>query len=93
MKKVGCFSSSKPLKDQGSATFQTSGYCQPICADKNQAVMGLTEGSNCWCGDLLPAENTKVSDDKCDTPCNGYDQENCKCWPIVYLVKSSPNTI
>lgn len=73
----GCFSSSAPLTDQGSATYQSSGYCQPICVDLGYSVMALTEGSNCWCGDMLPAADTKVGDDKCDTPCDGYNKENC----------------
>jgi cell wall integrity and stress response component len=38
----------------------------------------MTEGSNCFCGDMLPAADTKVDDSKCDTPCDGYDQEMCK---------------
>lgn len=77
MKYAGCYSSSTPLKDQGSDIYQSSGNCQPICVDKNQPVMALTEGSNCLCGELLPAESDKVGDDKCDTPCDGYDKEMC----------------
>lgn len=83
MKKAGCFSSSQPLKDQGEATYQTSGYCQPLCVDAGYAVMALSEGSNCWCGDELPAEDTLVDDDKCDTPCDGYDKEMCKSQQVV----------
>jgi len=39
--------------------------------------MAMTEGSNCFCGDMLPAESDKVDDSNCDTPCDGYDQEMC----------------
>jgi len=77
----GCFSSSSGLSDQGSYTYQTSGYCQPICAKANQAVLGLSGGSDCWCGDVLPPADSKVDDSKCDSPCNGYDKENCTCTP------------
>lgn len=45
--------------------------------------MALSEGSNCWCGDELPAEDTLVDDDKCDTPCDGYDKEMCKSQQVV----------
>ncbi|KAM0717020.1 hypothetical protein Q7P37_006872 [Cladosporium fusiforme] len=85
MKYQGCYSSSTPLTDQGEDIYQTSGLCQPICVKKNQAVLGLTEGSNCYCGDEFPSEDDKVDDDKCDTHCNGYEDEMCgghKYWSV-----------
>lgn len=33
--------------------------------------MGLSDGENCWCGDLLPPLESKVDDKKCNTPCSG----------------------
>ena len=80
MKGQGCYSSSTPLKDQGTNIYQSSGACQKTCVEgsTSYAVMAMTEGSNCFCGDMLPAEDTKVDDSKCDTPCDGYDQEMCK---------------
>lgn len=39
--------------------------------------MGLTGGSNCYCGSSLPAKSDLVDDSYCDTPCDGYDTENC----------------
>ncbi|KAI6895067.1 hypothetical protein D0869_05752 [Hortaea werneckii] len=73
----GCYSSSGGLTDQGSYTYQTSGYCQQQCAPDNFAVLGLSGGSNCWCGDALPQSSSKVSDSKCSTPCNGFGEDNC----------------
>ncbi|KAF2864195.1 WSC-domain-containing protein [Piedraia hortae CBS 480.64] len=73
----GCYSSSGSLDDQGPYMYQTSGYCQPICLKKNNAVLGLSGGSDCWCGDTLPPANTKVDDSKCDSPCNGYGSDKC----------------
>ncbi|KAK0940684.1 Protein SLG1 [Friedmanniomyces endolithicus] len=49
-----CYSSSAGLTDQGSFEYQTSSYCQNICVKQNQAVLGLSAGSDCWCGDTLP---------------------------------------
>lgn len=85
---VGCFSSSQPLSDEGSYTYQTSGYCQPICVGQNQAVLGLTGGSDCWCGDLLPPTSSQVDDSNCNTPCNGYNQEMCT-YTIIKLSSGS----
>ncbi len=75
---VGCFSSSETLVDQGQHVFQTSGYCQQVCVNITKPVMGLKDGSNCWCGDLLPPETAKVEDGRCDIPCTGYDKDMCE---------------
>ncbi|KAK5114732.1 hypothetical protein LTR62_002306 [Meristemomyces frigidus] len=74
---VGCFSSSTGLTDQGSYMYQTPGYCQPLCVNSNNPAMGLSDGSNCWCGGELPPASSKVDDSNCNTPCNGYGQQNC----------------
>jgi cell wall integrity and stress response component len=75
---VACYSSSDPLQDQGPYTYQSSGYCQKLCVETfNKPVMGLSEGTDCWCGDKLPANSTKVDSSKCNAPCAGFDQEKC----------------
>ena len=74
---LGCYQHPDPLVEQGDYTFQTSGYCQTQCVAMNKPVMAITGGSTCYCGDELPALDQEVSDDKCDSPCNGFDQENC----------------
>ena len=82
----GCFSSSKPLADQGSWTYQSPGYCQGLCVKLQKAVMGTTDGSNCFCGDQLPVANSKVSDSKCNTPCFGYDKDNCMLHQNIFFL-------
>jgi len=77
MTSQGCYKSGEPLEDHGSYVFQSPGNCQPICVLLQKPVMGLVDGSNCWCGDLLPALSDKVDNGNCDTPCNGYDKVNC----------------
>ncbi|KAI9860140.1 MAG: hypothetical protein M1813_006250 [Trichoglossum hirsutum] len=75
---VGCYSSSDPLEDQGPYTYQSTGWCQDTCVNKlNKPVMGLSQGTNCWCGSKLPANSTKVDDSKCSSPCAGYDKDKC----------------
>jgi len=89
----GCYSSSTGLSDQGSYTYQTPSYCQPICVAKNQAVFGLSQGSNCWCGDELPPASSKVDDSNCNAPCNGYGQDDCggTNYFSVYLTGTEQN--
>ena len=77
----GCFTSSADMTDLGSYTYQSPGYCQQQCVSQNMPVMGTTMGSNCWCGDLLPASSSKVSDSECSSKCNGYNLDTCKLQP------------
>lgn len=74
----GCFSSSGSMSDLGSFTYQTAGYCQDQCVKQQKPVMATSKGSNCWCGDLLPVSNSKVSDSECNSKCDGYDKDTCK---------------
>lgn len=74
----GCFSSSEPLQDQGLYTYQALGWCQPLCVRMNKPVLAFSNGTNCWCGDELPAASNKVSDSECATPCNGFPANTCK---------------
>jgi cell wall integrity and stress response component len=74
----GCYATSVPLIDHGGYTYQTSGNCQRICYTLQNNVMGLGNGTDCWCGDMLPPANAKVSDDKCNTPCAGFGTDTCK---------------
>lgn len=77
MVNVGCFSSGDPLVDQGSYTFQTAGYCQCVCATMNKPVMATSKGSDCYCGDLIPATTAEASNSSCNSPCNGYGLQDC----------------
>ncbi|KAI9850753.1 MAG: hypothetical protein M1838_005164 [Thelocarpon superellum] len=74
----GCYSAGGTLQDQGSYTFQTSGWCQNLTVVVfNKPVMALTAGSHCWIGDELPPPSDKVDDSKCNTPCNGFPSQKC----------------
>ena len=75
---LGCYTSlDNTFVNQGSYTFQTSGYCQIICTNQFKNVMATSQGSNCWCGDHIPAQSAITSNSSCNSPCNGYDQEDC----------------
>lgn len=85
---IGCFSSSKPMTNQGSYTYQTSGYCQEVCYNVSMPAMGLYDGADCYCGELLPAEADKVSDSNCNVTCNGYGTEDCEwSWLLFHLAE------
>ena len=85
---LGCYKGIGNLKNEGSATFQTSGSCQAICANAGYAVMATTQGSFCYCGSALPPSTDETDSSSCSSPCNGYGQEMCGglgSW-TVYLV-------
>lgn len=75
---LGCYSSlDNTFANQGTWTFQSSGYCQILCTNQFKNVMATSQGSNCYCGDHIPAANKIVDNSTCDSTCNGYDQEDC----------------
>jgi len=85
----GCFASSGTLVNQGSQQYQTSLTCQPICVGMGMAVMALQNGSNCWCGNLLPAASSKVDAAQCNMGCYGFGTEQCRTTMHLELVDLS----
>lgn len=65
------------MVDHGPYTFQSKGNCQPICVLLQQPVMGLVNGTDCWCGPMAPPIETKVDTSQCNTPCAGINTEYC----------------
>ena len=91
--KEGCFSSSTGLTSLGPWTYQSSGYCQTQCVKQGKAVGATSKGSDCWCGDKLPPQDSKTDDSDCDTKCQGFPEENCGgsgAW-TVFLTGSNSN--
>ena len=75
---LDCYDTLGSIDDDGDdSTFQSSGLCQKTCADKGAKVMVTSSGSTCYCGDSLPPPSAKVSKSECNSPCSGFDQQNC----------------
>jgi cell wall integrity and stress response component len=97
---LGCYQQPDPLTVFGDYTFQSSGWCQSNCTTLGKAVMAITGGSTCYCGDELPALDQEVDLTSCDSPCAGFGQQTCGgigFWQ-VYLtgltgnVETAPNS-
>jgi cell wall integrity and stress response component len=73
----GCYSSSDGLVFQDTFGYQSSGHCQGLCFPQKKAVMAMTGGSDCYCGDLMPPLSAKVDDSNCNAKCNGFPADNC----------------
>lgn len=74
---VDCYSSlPSNFIDNGTWTYQSSGYCQERCVPMGYSVMAMTNGNDCWCGNELPANSTKT--DTCTDTCDGWQADACK---------------
>jgi cell wall integrity and stress response component len=73
----GCYSTPVPMIYHGPYIYQSYGNCQQICYGFGNLVMGLGNGTDCWCGDELPPVNAKVDNSSCNTPCAGYGDNTC----------------
>ncbi|EEA24014.1 WSC domain protein [Talaromyces marneffei ATCC 18224] len=89
---VDCYSSlPSNFVDNGTWTYQSSGYCQQRCVPMGYSVMAMTNGNDCWCGNELPANSTKT--DSCTESCDGWQNDACggKNAYDVYLTGLTPN--
>ncbi|KAL6709582.1 Protein SLG1 [Coniothyrium glycines] len=74
---IGCFETGVPLENHGDYLFRSPGNCQLICIEQGKPVMGLSDGVNCWCGDLIPPKDSIVPNATCDTTCSGDKTVKC----------------
>ncbi|KAF2129797.1 hypothetical protein P153DRAFT_224347 [Dothidotthia symphoricarpi CBS 119687] len=87
MQSIGCFETGIPLQNYGEGPFQSPGQCQLICLMLDKDVLGLSDGTDCWCGDLIPAKKWQTDNSSCDTTCSGTDNVMCggatKLWVVL----------
>ncbi|KAH7378710.1 hypothetical protein BKA66DRAFT_442737 [Pyrenochaeta sp. MPI-SDFR-AT-0127] len=74
---IGCFETGTPLEDHGPYVFQSPGNCQLVCIEQGKNVFGMSDGSNCYCGDKLPAKEWQIDNSTCDTSCGGEKNYDC----------------
>lgn len=77
IKTLECYAKPDPLTEDNTNTFQTSGSCQIACGNQHYAVMAITGGSTCYCGNEFPPLDKQVDGSNCDEPCQGFDQQTC----------------
>lgn len=78
---VGCYKSNGGMAKADSFTYQSFGHCQEQCipqsGDNAKAVMGLTNGSDCYCGGEIPSQDDKADESACNKGCTGFGTDNC----------------
>jgi len=87
MNPAGCYSSPGALVNKGEHVLQSRGRCMRICEGLNSKVMGLTNGTTCYCGEpgSIPPPDTRVRLTECNRRCVGYASETCK-WRCCFGV-------
>ncbi|KAL4808750.1 hypothetical protein BDV18DRAFT_133114 [Aspergillus unguis] len=61
----------------GSANFsiyQSNGNCEEHCSG---SAFGILLDKNCWCSDIAPSKDSRVSTSKCDDDCPGFPDDSC----------------
>jgi len=76
-KQIGCYTNPGDMWDMGPYTYQSQGWCQPLCVRQGALYFGLVNGTTCFCGNDTPSSNDKLDDEECNVSCNGYDKKNC----------------
>lgn len=79
----GCYSSDQGLTYNDTDIYQSRGACQLVCFPLGKAVMAMTGGNECYCGDEMPPLSTKVDDSKCSAPCVGWTPDNCMSSQLI----------
>jgi cell wall integrity and stress response component len=82
-----CYSTTGSMKETISKDiYMARGACRTECVkDPGYAVMAMTKGTDCYCGQKLPNDAFKVDDAKCKQPCGGFATETCKHSIVLLL--------
>jgi hypothetical protein len=78
-KPLGCFSDPGNMWDMGPYTYQSKGWCQPLCVRQGAQYFGIVNGTNCFCGNQAPNDDDEEDQGDCNVTCSGIDTELCKC--------------
>ncbi|PKY00748.1 WSC-domain-containing protein [Aspergillus campestris IBT 28561] len=72
-----CYSDSGDLKSLGLSKYESTELCGVACRDRGAPVAAVSGGNECWCGDEVPSEDSKVDKEKCNTKCDGWPESTC----------------
>ena len=78
MTEIGCFETGTPLENHGHYLYRSPGNCQLVCLEQGKDVMALSDGVNCWCGDMIPPKDSQTKNETCSTTCSGDKTNLCK---------------
>ncbi|KAJ5288694.1 hypothetical protein N7478_001724 [Penicillium angulare] len=77
MSTLGCYSDVAGLTNVKQFTFQTHQYCIKQCTEEGFQFAVLKDGATCGCTSTVPLSTAKVDDDKCNSACAGWPEDEC----------------
>lgn len=77
----GCYTEGTSMRALDGFAFAnmtlTTEQCVTTCEGKSFAFAGVEYGSECYCGNAISSQSTKVVDDQCNMPCGGNKRTYC----------------
>lgn len=77
----GCYTEGSSMRALDGFSFTnstlTAEQCVTTCEGKSFTFAGAEYGSECYCGNSLSSQSTKVADDQCNMPCAGNKRTYC----------------
>ncbi|BCS20509.1 WSC domain-containing protein [Aspergillus puulaauensis] len=74
---LGCYLDSSDLDNIGQSPFQSVGLCKMNCMRRGDTIMGVRNGTECWCGLNYPNWQDELDPRACNLPCGGYPLDIC----------------
>ncbi|KAL4882532.1 WSC domain-containing protein [Aspergillus karnatakaensis] len=76
---LGCFLDAfdSDLLNLGGYIYQSVGYCKMQCTRRGGTIMGVRNGTECWCGSTYPHYEDELDPRACNMPCSGYPMDTC----------------
>ncbi|KAL2799055.1 WSC domain-containing protein [Aspergillus keveii] len=74
---LGCYLDSPGLMNLGPYIYQSVGHCSMSCNQRGRSIMGLRNGTECWCGFSYPSPEHALDPRACHLPCSGYPIDTC----------------
>lgn len=85
---LGCYLDSNDLDNIGQSPFQSVGLCKMNCIRRGDTIMGVRNGTECWCGFNYPSWQHELGSGACNLPCGGYPRDICG-FPIFMALNQS----
>lgn len=89
---LGCYDSNE-LDNIGQSPFQSVGLCRMNCMRRGDTIMGLRNGTECWCGLDYPSWQDELDPRACNLPCGGYPHDTCEFPLFMALTKITDHSI
>ncbi|KAL4791038.1 WSC domain-containing protein [Aspergillus venezuelensis] len=74
---LGCYADLLDFENIGTSPFLAVGLCKMRCERRGDTIMGLRNGTECWCGNEYPSWEDGLDEEACHLRCPGYARDIC----------------